>query len=304
MLRVEPPGGDLVRTVPPLLGDTGSFFLCFNRGKDPVELDLARPQGRAALVELLAGADVFLHNWRPGKAAEWGLEADDLAAANPGLVYAQASGWGAVPTVAGLLGTDFLVQAYAGVGAGINPQGQPPLPSRALLTDCMGALVTCEAILAGLYLRERTGRGQRVDASLLAGAMTLQAHVLEALAAGREKGRRAGRPVWTLLDHPLQTADGVLVVSVDDDEDLRRLCDVCGVDPDRSAGDTIEALLAERIAGGAAAHWEQRLTEAGIACAQACTDLTALPADPRLSGLFEPLAAGASVPVAPWRLAR
>jgi crotonobetainyl-CoA:carnitine CoA-transferase CaiB-like acyl-CoA transferase len=302
VVRVEPPGGDPSRSVPPLAGETGSFHLAFNRGKEPVELDLGRPQGRADLAELVADADVFLQNWRPGKAAEWGLAADDLAAANPRLVYGYASGWGDLPGVAHMVGTDFLVQAYAGVGAGIHPEGQAPLPSRALLTDYMGALATCEAVLWGLYLRERTGRGQRVDASLLAGAMALQAHVLEALAAGREKGRRGGRPVWSLLDHPLETADGVLVVAVEDDDGLHRLCRACAVDPDQPAREAVEALVAQRIARGSAVDWEERLTGAAIPCAAACTDLAALPADARLSGCFEPLAGSAWVPTAPWRL--
>ncbi len=303
VVRVEPPGGDLSRSVPPAAGDDGTFFAAFNRGKEPVELDLARPQARAELVELIAGADVFLHNWRPGKAAEWGLEADDLAELNPTLVYVHGSGWGDLPGVAHLVGTDFLVQAYTGVGAGITAQGRPPLPSRALLTDYMGALTTCEAALFGLYLRSRSGRGQRLGASLFAGAMALQAHVLEPLAGGAETCRRRGRPLWTALDHPLATADGVLVVSVADADDLDRLCRACGADADGAARADVELRVAERIAGGVSADWEERIAAAGIPCAAACTDLAALPADPRLAGLFERLGGTAWAPVAPWRWA-
>ncbi|MDQ6605272.1 MAG: CoA transferase [Actinomycetota bacterium] len=304
VVRVEPPGGDLSRSIPPAVGEDGTFFLSFNRGKEPVELDLARPQDRAELAELIAGADVFLHNWRPDKAAEWGLEADDLAAVNPTLVYAHGSGWGELPGVSQMVGTDFLVQAYAGVGAGITPEGRPPLPSRFLLTDYMGALSTCEAALFGLYLRGRTGRGQRVGGSLFAGAMALQAHVLEALSGDQESGRRRrGRPVWTPLDHPLATADGILVLSVQDEEALHRLCLTCDVEPTSSAPEVTEALIAQRISGGVTADWVQRIAAAGVPCAAACTDLAALPADPRLTPLFEPLGGTAWAPVAPWRLA-
>ncbi len=303
VVRVEPPGGDLSRSVPPAAGDDGTFFASFNRGKEPVELDLARPPARAELVDLIAGADVFLHNWRPGKAAEWGLEADDLANANPALVYVHGSGWGDLPGAPQMVGTDFLVQAYTGVAAGINAHGRPPLPSRALLTDYMGALMTCEAALSGLYLRARSGRGQRLGASLFAGAMALQAHVLEPLAGGREAGRRLGRPVWTVLDHPLATADGVLVVSLDRDDDLRRLCRACGVVTDGGSRTDVELRVAERLAGGVTADWEECIAAAGVACAAVCTDLAALPADPRLAGLFEPLGGTAWAPVAPWRFA-
>ena len=303
VVKIEPPGGDPSRTVPPAVGGDGTFFLSFNRGKEPVELDLARPEGRAELAGLIAGADVFLHNWRPGRAAGWGLEADDLAKVNPTLVYAHGSGWGELPGVSRLVGTDFLVQAYTGIGAGISPEGRPPLPSRALLTDYMGALMTCEAALTGLCLRTRTGCGHRVGGSLFGGAMALQAHVLEALAGGRESGRRRGRPLWTLLDHPLATADGHVVVSVEGPEDLHRLRRACDLAPDTPAPAGIEALIAERIGGGVAADWVERIAAAGLPCGAVRADLATLPCDPRLAGLFEPLGGTAWAPIAPWRLA-
>lgn len=299
VVRVEPPGGDLVRTVPPLADGTGSFFLCFNRGKEAVELDLARPSGREALLDLVAAADVFLHNWRPGKAAEWDLEAADLARANPRLVYAAASGWG--PADLPLLGTDFLVQAYAGLGEGLHPEDEPPCPSRVLLTDFMGALVTCEGILQALYLRERHGGGVRVGTSLLAGAMTLQAHVLEAIRTGREKQRRAGRPLWGPLDRPLATVEGFLVVSAEDDATYRALCAACGLDPDGGPRRSLEEAAARRLHTRPAGEWEAVLAPAGIPCAAVCTDLAVLPSDPRLAPLFEPLAGSCRAPGSPWR---
>ena len=300
--RVEPPGGDVGRMVPPLADDTGSFFLCFNRGKGTVELDLNRPADREELAGLVAGADVFLHNWRPGKAAEWGLDAQPLAAANPRLVYAEASGWGRT-TNAPLVGTDFLVQAYAGLGHGLSPHGEPPFPTRVLLTDHMGALVACEGILSGLYLRELHGRGCRVETSLLAGAMAVQAHVVEALAAGTEVGRRDGRPLWGSLDGPITTADGLLVLGVEDDACFRALCQLCQVDPDGTPRALAERRVAERLAAAPAAQWEAPLAAAGIPCwrGQPDLDLAALTIHPRLAALFEPLAGPSRAPGTPWR---
>lgn len=300
VLKVEPPGGDPSRAVPPLAGETGSFFLSFNRGKRTVELDLGRPNGRDELVDLVAHADVFLHNWRPGKAVEWGLDPPALARANSGLVYCEASGWGASPDAPRLVGTDFLVQAYAGVGAGITPEDEPPFPSRALLADCAGGLVTCEGILRGLYEREVQGGTWVVDASLLAGAMSLQAHVLEALMSGEERGRRAGRPLWGPLDHPVEAADGFVVVDVDDDDALHRLCDACGVDQGGESRGEVEAAVVRRLATGRARHWTAALEAAGLPCAVVCSDLSALPADSGLAGLFEPVAACRAA-ASPWR---
>ncbi|MDQ3679591.1 MAG: CoA transferase [Actinomycetota bacterium] len=300
VVLVEPPGGDPSRSGLPQVGDTGAFFLCFNRGKQTVELDLNRPSGRSDLKELAAGADVFLHNWRPGKSTEWGLAAEDLAGHNPRLVYASASGWGGLPGPSRLVGTDFMVQAYAGVGNGIHPEDEPPFPSRLLIADYIGGLLACEGILAGLDRRERTGVGCQVSTSLLGAAMTVQAPVLEALAASRENGRRGGRPVWSVLDRPVQTADASMAVSVEDGPGLARLARVFGVDMGTDRAATEQALV-ERMGAHPAARCEELAAEAGVACAVVCADPGQLPSQPRLTPLFEPLGPDACAPASPWR---
>ncbi|HYX44718.1 MAG TPA: CoA transferase, partial [Acidimicrobiales bacterium] len=305
VVRVEPPGGDPGRLVPPVAGDTGSFFLCFNRGKATVELDLARPSGRAELGDMLAGSDVFLHNWRPGKAAEWQLDRAALAGALPRLVYGEATGWDPVEENAGLIGTDFLVQAYAGFGDGLNPAGQPPVTSRALLTDCLGALVTCEGLLTALYVREVTGRAPSVRSSLLQGALAASAHVLAAMARGHEDdGRCGGRPVWGPLDHPLGEPGRPLAVTVGDDASFARACAACGVEPTAGSRAAAEQAVADVLAAGDPEGWERRLTAEGIPCAAVATDLAAVTADPRMAGLFEPLSDTARAPASPWRFSR
>ena len=258
-------GMDVVRVQPPE-GDYGRAAVTLHRGKDAMQLDLGSGADRARLADLVSGADVFLHNWRPGKAAEWGLEFEDLARRRPGLVYASLSGWGDRPDVGHLLGTDFLVQAYAGLGQGLNPEGEPPFPSRVILCDLFGALLAAEGVLAGLYRRAQTGQAQDVRSSLLAGAMALQAHVLDDLAPRR--------PVWGPLDRPLATAEDYLMAD----------------DPTAIAGH-----LRERKA----ADCEEELLAAGIPAAVVCDDLATLPRDPRLSDLFEPVGGGFA-PRSPW----
>lgn len=299
VVLVEPPGGDPARSGLPQAGDVGAFFLCFNRGKQSVELDLSRPSGRSAVKELAAEADVFLHNWRPGKSADWGLDAEDLARCNPQLVYASASGWGGLSGLSTLMGTDFLVQAHAGVGNGINPENEPPFPSRLLITDYFGGLLACEGTLAGLYRRERTGAGCRVGTSLLGAAMAVQAPVLEALAAGQEDGRRNGRPVWSVLDRPVETADGSVVLTVDG-PGRRRLAHVLGIRDGPDEGATQRAIV-HRLGASRSARCEELAAEAEVPCVAACTDLAALPSQPGLEPLLEPLAGSTWVPASPWR---
>ncbi len=289
-------GADVTRVQPPE-GDYGRAALTLHRGKEAVQLDLGTPAGRDDLIALVADADVFVHNWRPGKAAEWGLRFDDLALRHPGLVYAGLSGWGDRPPAGHPLGTDFLVQAHAALGDGLTPLDEPVAPSRMILSDLFGGLLGAEAVLAGLYHRQRTGRGYEVGSSLLAGAMALQAHVLDAMAAGKEDGRLRGRPVWGPLDRPVATADGFLAVSAEDDERFARLCRQCDVDPDAAPRAALEAHVATRLAGATAAQWEERLLDAGVPAARVCEDLAAVPADPRFAPLFEPVAGRRRPPV-------
>ncbi|WP_410586187.1 CoA transferase [Amycolatopsis sp. lyj-23] len=194
VLRIEPPGGDPARGVPPLAGGVSARFAALNAGKDAVELDLTQPAGRAAAKELVARADVFLHNWAPGKAAAWGLDAPDLAAVRPGLVYAAASGWGPHLGRRPPLGTDYVVQAHSGLAAALRPPGEPPAPSLMTITDVLGGLVCAVGVLAGLGRRERTGAGCRADTSLLSAA--------SAVPRTRSEFRR-----------PVRTADGYVAVS-------------------------------------------------------------------------------------------
>jgi crotonobetainyl-CoA:carnitine CoA-transferase CaiB-like acyl-CoA transferase len=296
-------GADVVRVQPPD-GDYGRAALCLHRGKDTVALDLASSPGRAALVDLVAGADVFLHNWRPGKAAEWGLDVDDLVALRPGLVYAHASGWGDRPEAGRLMGTDFLVQAHTALGHGLHPDGEPPFPSRVVLCDLFGGLVMAEGILTALYRRALDGSvaggAWEVRSSLLAGAMALQAHVFEALRAGKEDGRRHGRPMWGVLDRPVPTSDGLLAVTVDDDDRFRRFCEACGVDAAGASRTAAEPRLAACLAERTAVAWADALPRAGVPAAVVRDDVVTATEDPRLSHLFEPVGAGGLAPRSPW----
>ncbi|MFC7342953.1 CoA transferase [Saccharopolyspora griseoalba] len=173
VVRVEPPGGDPMRGIPPMSGGCSARFRALNDGKRVEEIYLKSAAGRRALLELVAEADVFVHNWAPGRAERCGLDADDLAASRPGLVYAWSSGWAPLDWPEPPLGTDFLVQAHSGIAAAVQPPGEPSAPSLMTLTDVLGGLVCAAGVLAALVRRERTGRGSRVDSSLYSAAGVL-----------------------------------------------------------------------------------------------------------------------------------
>ncbi|MET8249279.1 CoA transferase [Streptomyces sp. NPDC005202] len=201
VIRIEPPGGDPLRGMPPASSGVSARWLALNRGKKAVEVDIKSATDRERLCEMAADADVFLHNWAPGTAARLGLDREHLAAANSALVYAYTSGWADRLSEAPM-GTDFMVQARTGVGEAVRPADEAPAPSLRTLLDVLGGLLGAEAILAGLLLRERTGRGVRVDSSLLGAADVLTAPHRVRAVQGLDPRRPAG------FRRPLRTADG------------------------------------------------------------------------------------------------
>ena len=302
VVRVEPPGGDPIRLVPPYAGADGYFFTAFNHGKVARELNLGTAAGRSDLLDLLSGADVFIQNWAPGKAEVWGLTAATALRAAPRLTYVELSGWGDSDRNTKMVGTEFLVQALSGLACGLSPDGEPPAPSRVLLVDCLGALVACEGALGGLLLAARSGRGSHVCASLMAGAMALQAHVLDALRDGDERSRSQGRPVWGDLDRPLRAADGFLAVDLQGGSDIPRLARALGA-PARATTAEAELQIAARVRERAARECEETLASAGVAGAAVTEDLAGLASDPRFAHLFDDVADGCRVAATPWRFA-
>jgi crotonobetainyl-CoA:carnitine CoA-transferase CaiB-like acyl-CoA transferase len=277
VVRIEPPGGDPMRGIPPTAGTTSARFSALNAGKAVTEIDFTTDAGRRAVRELVSDADVFLHNWAPGKAARLGLDADDLRAAGPGLVYAWASGWGDALGPEPPVGTDYLVQAHSGLAAAVRPADEPPAPSLMTLTDVLGGLTCAQGVLAALLARLRTGRGGRVDSSLYSAAALVP-----------RRRRRPGAP-----DRPLRTRDGYVSLGPQARERPERLARALGLGAPAGA-DTI----ASRARTRPTADWLPRLAAAGLAPTPVCTSLADLARDPR----FAPaLTVGEfAAPLAPW----
>ncbi|MCE3031172.1 CoA transferase [Streptomyces sp. CMSTAAHL-2] len=276
VIRIEPPGGDPMRWLPPLAGDTSARFTALNAGKRVVEADLTTARGRETVRALAAEADAFVHNWAPGKAARLGLDACDLLSDRPALVYAWASGFG--DTLGGRppLGTDYLAQVHSGLAAAVRPADEPPAPSLMTLTDVLGGLVCAQGVLAALAHRTRTGRGGRVDSSLVSAAALIP--------------RPAHRVRWTALDRPVRTADGHLYLGP----------------KARAHPEAVHRLLG-RAEGSALTtdEWTHRLAEAGLTATPVHTDLAALADDPAFKAAVAPPdpLIGHARPHAPWEFA-
>jgi len=179
VIKIEPPEGEPSRHIAPLGDGESRHFFIRNRGKHALPLDLRHPDAREILEALLARADVVLTNMRPGLAAELGLEYEQLRAQHPRLVVGNVTAFGARGPDAALAGMDLVVQGRSGlmvtggrVKDGLPTTGESPI------ADYMAAALLAFGVASALYRRERTGRGGRVDTSLLLAALALQNNLM------------------------------------------------------------------------------------------------------------------------------
>jgi len=168
VVKVESPEGDAFRELPGFFG--------WNRGKRSISVDLKTPEGRAIVERLATGGDVFMENMRPGVAERLGVGWTRFAALNPRLVYCSVTAFGSTGPGAQRPGFDPIFQALGGLMT-LQGFGGAPQYLRTAPTDYYTAALATQAILAALFTRERTGRGQRVETSLLRGVLALQSGV-------------------------------------------------------------------------------------------------------------------------------
>jgi len=168
VVKVESPEGDAFRELPGFFG--------WNRGKRSISVDLKTPEGRAIVERLATGGDVFMENMRPGVAERLGVGWTRFAALNPRLVYCSVTAFGSTGPGAARPGFDPIFQALGGLMT-LQGFGGAPQYLRTAPTDYYTAALATQAILAALFTRERTGRGQRVETSLLRGVLALQSGV-------------------------------------------------------------------------------------------------------------------------------
>jgi crotonobetainyl-CoA:carnitine CoA-transferase CaiB-like acyl-CoA transferase len=279
VVKVERPGGgDETRSwAPPVAADGGStYFLSVNRNKRSLALDLSTPDGRALARALALRADVLVENFAPGTMERFGLGYDELAADNPGLVYASVTGFG---RGASLPGYDFLVQAVGGLMSITgDPSGEPTKVGVAVV-DVLAGQNLATGVLAALLARERSGRGQRVEVDLLSSLLAGLVNQASAhLNAGVVPGRMGNAHPSIAPYQTLRTADRPIAVAVGNDRQFERLAAVVCRDTAPLRGDfatnpdrvrhraSLVAQLEERLAARPAAHWLAELTTAGVPC--------------------------------------
>jgi formyl-CoA transferase/CoA:oxalate CoA-transferase len=253
VIKLEhPASGDDTRGFgPPFLSGESTYFLSVNRNKESVALDLKHPRGLDLARRIALGADVLVENFRPGALARLGLDYAELRQRHPRLIYCSISGFGASgdPEWVRRPGYDLVIQGIGGLASLTGEPDGPPFKAGSSIADLVAGLYGLSGILLALRARERTGRGQHVDISMLDGQISLltyQAGIY--LATGEAPKRRGNRHPSIMPYETFRAQDGYVNIAVGNDGQWRALCRAAGPPVDALAQDPRFATNRDRVA--------------------------------------------------------
>ncbi|MBX9576634.1 MAG: CoA transferase [Caulobacteraceae bacterium] len=237
VIKIERPGaGDDTRLWgPPFTTKTdgsrgdAAYFLCANRGKKSVELDIATPEGAEAVRRLAATCDVVVENFKTGGLKKYGLDWPSLEKVNPRLVYCSITGFGQDGPDAHRAGYDYMIQAMGGLmsitGQPDGAPGAEPMKVGVAVVDLFTGLYASNAILAALMHARATGEGQRVDVALFdVQAAMLANQATNWFVSGRAPTRMGNAHPNLAPYQPFPCTDGMVVIAVGNDGQFRALC--------------------------------------------------------------------------------
>ncbi|OYX66087.1 MAG: CoA transferase [Sphingomonadales bacterium 32-64-17] len=237
VIKVESPAGDDTRRWgPPFIENAdgsqdAAYFHACNRGKASMVADFRDEGDLARVKELIAGADVVIENFKTGGLAQFGLDYASLAATNPGLVYCSITGFGQTGPYAQHAGYDFIVQGMSGIMDLTGQPDGPPTKIGVAYADILTGLYSVIGIQGALHMRQRTGRGQAVDMSLLdVMTGTLANQAMNYLASGIAPHRMGNAHPNIVPYEAFPCANGWLIIAVGNDSQFARLAAVLGLE--------------------------------------------------------------------------
>lgn len=285
VIKVERPGvGDDTRTWgPPWWGEgdqrVAAYFLCANRGKRSVAIDIASAEGISQIKQLVADADVLIENYKVGQLAKYGLDATSLQALNPRLIYCSITGYGQQGPLSHKAGYDFAIQAEAGLMSITGEKGGEPQKVGVAVTDLMTGVYATTAILAALYERNSTGLGRHIDASLFDVQVAMLANQASNELVGHTHPTRMGNAHPNIVPYQVfPTRDGHMVLAVGNDGQFERFCLAAGhpevssdpayqTNPARVQNrQTLVPMLTSWTMQRDTAEWGQLLDHASVPC--------------------------------------
>jgi crotonobetainyl-CoA:carnitine CoA-transferase CaiB-like acyl-CoA transferase len=230
VIKVEPTGrGEDGRAMGPHRGTWGAYFTALNRGKRSIAIDIRHPSGREAVLRIAATCDVFLENFRGGKAAALELDESSVRTRKPDIIYASLSAYGSTGPDYTRPGYDAVLQARTGIMSVTGNQGEAPVRAGVSILDMGTGVWAALGIVAALLERRNSGRGQRVDTSLFqSGVMLMSYHLLYRQFAGVNPKPQGSRHTAFAPYGAFRTADGAIMLGISSDKAFRRLAEALG----------------------------------------------------------------------------
>jgi formyl-CoA transferase len=281
VIKVERPGaGDDTRAWgPPFAAGESAYYLCANRNKKSITVDLKFADGQEIIRRLACVSDVLVENFKVGELARLGLGYERLRELNPELVYCSITGYGQSGPDKDLPGYDFIIQGRGGVMSITGVPDGEPMKVGVAIVDITAGLFAANAIQAALLARARTGRGQAIDIALLDAQVAWLANVASNyLVSGRPPGRFGNAHPTIVPYQTFQARDGGFCLAVGNDGQWRELCRVLGrpalADDPRFATnparvqhrDVLVPALQEIFLTNDINYWLRELTAAGVPC--------------------------------------
>lgn len=277
VIKIERPGGDEARAMPPFVGGESAPFMLWNRNKRSVTLDLKSAEGKSALRALVETADILVENFRPGTLARLGFGWEEVSELNPRLIYGAISGFGQTGPYRDRGGFDLVTQGMSGLMSVCGPADGPPHRLPIAISDVAAGMHLAVGILSALEARHRTGKGQYVEVSLLDSALSYGVYEAAHVFATDEKPARIGQAHRGSSPYQVfETSDGWITVGAAQENFWTALCRILDApelldDPrfrrnsDRVAHNTeLVAVLSPYFRGQPSAHWLAALDAAGV----------------------------------------
>ena len=269
IIKVERIGsGEDGRAMGPHRGPWGAYFTTLNRGKRSICVDITRPEGRETVLRIAATCDVFLENYRGGKAAALGLDEASIRARRPDIIYASLSAYGPGGPDYSRPGYDAILQARTGIMSVTGTGEGEPIRSGVSILDLGTGIWLALGVLAALLEKQRSGKGQRVDASLFqTGVMLMSYHLLYQQFTGVNPKPQGSRHTAFAPYGAVEAADGTIMLGISGDAAFRRLCQALEhpewaddprflTNPDRVRNTPeLDALINGVLRSHPAAHW-------------------------------------------------
>ncbi|MDB6107503.1 MAG: CoA transferase [Gammaproteobacteria bacterium] len=287
VIKIEnPSGGDDTRHWgPPYAGGESAYYLCANRNKRSVAIDLTTQRGQEIVRELVVGADVLVENYKVGGLKKFGLDYAAIAALNPALVYCSISGYGSSSPLAERPGYDYVIQAEGGLMAVTGDVGGEPMKVGVAVADLYTGMAAAQAVLAALLARQRDGLGQHIDMALFDCQLSMMANVASAFLVANQEPRRFGNGHPTVVPYQVfDSSDGKVVVAIGNDRQFSSFCATLLERPDIALDprfatnsarvenrEALLGLMRRLLAARPTAFWLNGMRAAGIPCGEVRT---------------------------------